>query len=621
MTTATTRRALRLLLAAASLSLFAPAARALVLDDRGEMRFGLRSYAALRLGTEYMGGEDNPLTWPNSGAGHIRQNRFFLELKLDHDIKRLTKTNPAFGKAFEWMDLTKLSYSVQYRGEWEGIYNYGPQEFSDQGDSLRRFRSPVPKLNIPGIANLDPVLPAAFINERIQRINDVARIRQRFFLGYIDIEKGPVFIRFGRQILAWGETDVFRLLDNINPLDDSFGGFFISLDERRLPLDMVRGSYHFGSFGPFTDTFLEGFGALGNKVSTVPGIPPGSPWEPGGLGRPNTSLRTFAEVPDAEDFRGGARFVFNVKDVTATIAHYYTYLDVPGIRFVIPGQKQLPGEVAASNTPRFGNEIQAVQNFPRVPITGAAVTFPVPSWYAVVRSEAAYFNGEPVNRQGTGKAANSGCPTALVCADGGQAGLRMLRNADNITGGLDPFVYPRFFDLGRRNPIQGRVLQLDTFNLALGLDVNRFIRVLNPTQTFFFTTQFFYKHFFDSPGDLVLPVPFRNLPVPDTVPFVGTPPACDGKPCRLRPRLFHLDDNRFLQTLLITTAYSGGRIVPFYGMFYDWQGTLVIQPGVTFVRDPFRFTTDYTRISGAPTGQFGAVRDRDNVRLQVEFVF
>ena len=39
---------------------------------------------------------------------------------------------------------------------------------------------------------------------------------------------------------AWGETDIFRLLDNINPLDDSFGGFFIALDERRMPIEMVR---------------------------------------------------------------------------------------------------------------------------------------------------------------------------------------------------------------------------------------------------------------------------------------------------------------------------------------------------------------------------------------------
>ena len=80
-------------------------------------------------------------------------------------------------------------------------------------------------------------------------------------------------------------------------------------------------------------------------------------------------------------------------------------------------------------------------------------------------------------------------------------------------------------------------------------------------------------------------------------------------------------DDRFLHTLLVTTAYSGGRIVPQYGMFYDWPGAIVFQPGVTFIRDPFRFITDYTRVEGAPTGAFGAVRDRDNVRFQVEYVF
>jgi uncharacterized protein DUF1302 len=622
MTTATTRRALRLLLATASAALLASPAHALVLDDRGEMRLGLRAYTAVRLGTEEMGSSDNPLTWPHSGTGHVRQNRYFLELKLDHDIKRLATTGYGAAALFGWLDPSKLSYSLQYRGEGEGIYDYGPSEFSDQGDKLREFRTPSPELKIPGIVSLSPKLPAKYIDQRVAHLRNIARQRHRFFIGYLDFEKGPLFVRIGRQVLAWGETDIFRLLDNINPLDDSFGGFFIALDERRVPLDMLRMSYHIGSIGPLSDTFIEAFGAEGNRVATSPGIPPGSPWEPGGLGTPNPALRTVADVPDRDAFRGGARLVFNVKDVTATLAHYYTYLDIPGVKFNIPGQKQLPGEISATNTPRFGNEIVAVQRFPRVPITGAAVTFPISSLYSVVRSEAAYFQDEPMNRQGTGNAGDSGCPTAAVCAaKNRQAGFQRLKNANNTEGGLDPFIYPRFFDLGRKNPIHGSVLQRDTFNVAVGLDVNRFIHWLNPQQTFFFTTQFFYKHVFDSPGDLVLPVPYRNLPVPDTVPFVGTPPGCNGKPCRLRPRLFHLDDDRFLQTLLITTAYSGGRIVPFYGMFYDWQGTWVVQPGVTLVRDPFRFTTDYTRVSGPPTGAFGAVRDRDNVRFQIEFVF
>ena len=97
--------------------------------------------------------------------------------------------------------------------------------------------------------------------------------------------------------------------------------------------------------------------------------------------------------------------------------------------------------------------------------------------------------------------------------------------------------------------------------------------------------------------------------------------ASDSRNCPLQPRLMHLDDDRFLQTILITTSYRGGRLVPQLGAFYDWQGAWVVQPGLTVIRDPFRFVMDYTGVFGAPTGQFGAVLDRDNVRFQVEYVF
>src|SRR5207247_8688160 len=161
---------------------------------------------------------------------------------------------------------------------------------------------------------------------------------------------------------------------------------------------------------------------------------------------------------------------------------------------------------APTNVARFGNEIQAIQRFPRVPISGGSLTFPIPSWYSVVRSEAAYFQGEPMNRQGRGSSADSpGTP--------GSAAARRLQQANNTEGGLDPFVYPGFLDLTRKGPVQGKVLQRDTFNFAAGLDLNRFIRWLNPSQTIFITTQFFYKHVFDSPGGLVLPVSYRLIAV------------------------------------------------------------------------------------------------------------
>jgi len=166
------------------------------------------------------------------------------------------------------------------------------------------------------------------------------------------------------------------------------------------------------------------------------------------------------------------------------------------------------------------------------------------------------------------------------------------------------------------------VLQLDTFNMALGLDVNRFIRWINPSQTVFFSGQFFWKHYFDSPGDLVLPVPYRNIPVSRQIPIVGTP-GCQGgsRACRLRPRLFPIADDRLLNTLLVTTSYMGGRLSPSFGVLYDWQGPLALQPGVTVVRDPFRLVVDYTFVHGPPAAEIGTLRDRDNVRFQVEYVF
>jgi len=645
MTTATAwRRAARLLGCAglfAGMLAVAETARAVSLDDRSEMNLGMRAYNAVRVGSQNIGGEDNPLNWPGSPAGHVRQHRYFLQLDYDHDLTRLAKEGWGLAALFRWLNPNLLKYNLVYRGEGEGIYDYGPGEYRHSYRRSEAFRADLPNVSLGDTVLAQRALQPEYIRRRVDKLRRYSRQRHRLFLAYLDLEKGPFFARVGRQILAWGETDIFRLLDNINPVDDSFGSFFIPLDERRVPLDMVRASWNFGSFGPVSDMFLEGFAANGNTIAQDPGTQPGSPWVPGGIASPNQSIRQVIQRPDSTAIRGGARLVFTAWDVTATLAHYYTYLDIPGARFRLPG---LGPQGAALETvlPQFRNEVLVFAEYPRVPVTGASITFPLESLYSIVRSEAAYFRGEPMNRQGQGNSANNvfqlGTPQA-----------RSLRR--NLEGGFDPFLYPSFGDVtgtlndpnGRTGPLWGRVLQRDTFNFALGLDVNRFIRFLNPQQTFLFSTQFFYKHVFDSPGDLVLPTPFRNLPVASNFPVagrVGNPllgalgikQGCAtgrrdaaGNPirrnCVLRPRAYHLADDRFLNTLLITTSYSGGRIVPSFGMFYDWQGAVVVQPGVTLVRDPFRVTFDYTLVAGAPTGQFGAVRDRDNVRFQMEFVF
>src|SRR3990172_2335305 len=98
-----------------------------------------------------MGGSDNPLVWPVSEFGHVRQNRYFLELKLDHDIKRIATTTWGLGRLLGWMDPSTLKYSLQYRGEGEGIYDWGPSEFSHQYAETQKFRIdfPVGKIDAP----------------------------------------------------------------------------------------------------------------------------------------------------------------------------------------------------------------------------------------------------------------------------------------------------------------------------------------------------------------------------------------------------------------------------------------------------------------------------------------
>lgn len=608
MPTMTGHRFSRLLATFAVMFLTAPFASALTLDDRGEMRLGLRAYTAARLGTEAMGGDEDPFSFPHSAPGHLRQHRYFLSIKLDHDLKRLATTTKGLAWLFGgFLNPDVLSYSIQYRGEGDGLYDYGPSEFRDQAEEYRKVRLDVP--DIPGLSQ--QTIQERLINERVDRLRRNARQRHRLFLAYLDIEKGPVFVRAGRQILAWGETDVFRLLDNINPLDQGFGGFFIALDERRVPLDMVRASYHFGNVWQFADTFLEGFVATGNKVATSPGIPQGSPWQPGGLSFPNPAIRFRFKQKDPTDIRGGARLVSNFKDVTFSLVHYYTRLDTPSARFFVPGARNgvaIPGP---------NNPILADVLTPRVAISGGSLTFPVPRWYTILRSEFAYFHKESFNRQGRGRSIDAiGGP--------GTPGYARLVEEENTEGGLDPFVYPGFYNLTRKSPIRGTGLQRDSINASLGADINRFVSWINPTQTLFFSTQLIFKHVIDSPGDLILPVVHHNFAVNKALPLAGT--LCTnntnpGNACFVRPRFIHLQDNQFLHTLLVSTSYFGGKVIPQLVAAYDWQGVWLSQPGVTLVRDPFRFVFDYTRIDGAPTAQIGTLRDRDNIRFQAEYVF
>ena len=596
-------------------------AGAAALDENGEITLGVRSYTAARVGSEHTDisiiyGTPNPnrqtfrsLTFPYSGSGHLRQSRFFVEAELRHKLDRLIRDG--FGPLALVNDLPfkmrNVGYNLVYRGEYEGIYDYGPSEYRTAG----QYYNPVLVQPFSG--------RTADVGEARRNLRHDAVLRNQLFQAFVEADMGPFFVRFGRQILAWGETDVFRLLDNINPLDNSFGGFLIPLDERRVPLDMLRASYHVPEIPhiPFYEMYIEAYAAIDNAVAIEPGIPNGSPWQlPNFL--PSATLQTLKEGPPTTfaHTRGGAQFKFNtpmplVEEATFGIAHYYTYLDTPAVQTFVQGP---PGAfpLGIREGPAAGFLALAIQSVPVTQITGATSTFAIPA--QAVRYLG--LSGEPIVR----------------------TELAYFRNQARFTQSqLDPFVYAlggctsggKLTDEGL---CTGGKRTGDSWNFVLGLDLNQFIRALNPRQSFFITTQFFYSHLNGAAKRKVIPALGPYIPGQPVlfdgevlpVPAYNQSPDSRGIPSSAAQSVFiHQPVDTFLQTLLIATSYYSGQVSPSLAMFYDWGGSFVAQPQLTLSRDPFRFVMSYSYlVANSLKGGSGIslLKDRDNVLFQLEYV-
>jgi hypothetical protein len=145
---------------------------------------------------------------------------------------------------------------------------------------------------------------------------------------------------------------------------------------------------------------------------------------------------------------------------------------------------------------------------------------------------------------------------------------------------------------------------------SLGIDINRYFRFLNPQQSVIISGQMLATHvvnFDDTPLTSVLPYGFGHVSV------------AVRDPHRRNEAFVNVDQHQFVNTLAISTSYRAGVIAPRLVFFYDWQGSWLVQPQVTLIRDPFRLTLQYNYLDGQYNG-IGFLRDRDNVIVQLEYV-
>lgn len=668
---------------AASVAFVGGRSHAANLDENGEITLGLRSYVNARVGTQSTDNEFNigdrgdgqpdilqkSKTFPYSPAGHLRQNRFFLELEWKHDLRRLQEEG--FGPLGVLNQLPfrvrNLRYGVTFRAEGDGLYDWGPSEYRtaeqwrECGDNdVRGCLSANPATGFG--FETDPTL----VNPQIAEANkrhllklrrnlrkDGGVHRERLFQAYVEGDLGSnLWFRFGRQILSWGESDAFRLIDNINPIDSSFGGFLVPLDERRVPLDMLRMTYRIGEIGPMYDTFVEMYGAVDNRVAIDPGTPAGGPWSLPNTGVPGSNTKSIISNParNFSDMRGGGRFVFNIGDGTFSLAHYYTYMDIPALETSVkpyffnkkagdplnPAQADLFAFPTSEGDYRYS--VQADQRIPLTQITGATMTFALPDLYSILRGELAYFHDEarfsqeqldPFLYHYYGRYKQLDAPN--------EQGYRFVQDDSAAYGQLPASVLTRACDalaLGVNNGVDPKLCRTqggrrlgDSIKMVLGWDTNQFIRALNPHQSFFISTQFFYQRLlgYDEPSDYapnerrvrggeVLPVTEYDTWIPQTQ--LNTLGAVE-------PNFIRQPRDTFLHTLLITTSYRSGTIVPSLVFFYDWGGATVFVPAIQVIQDPFRFGVEYSILNaGRLKGGSGVslVRDRDTVQFRIEYV-
>ncbi len=338
---------------------------------------------------------------------------------------------------------------------------------------------------------------------------------------FVDLVLPPFTLRLGRQQVVWGETDNFRALDVINPLDVGWHWSRESWEDIRIPLWMARGIYDIGKIGPFEESFLElvwipadfrrnktegdpnrpwGFTGAGlNKVANSVEID-------GTLYNLDVNIRDRGPRRKLNHGQGGARFKALWGDLDFSLNYFYGYSGDSGYKtrsFTNDGLNWAYSTVDMVN--------------PRSHVFGLTANYSEEVYtMAVIRLEATLTTGVPVS-----------------ISDG--APLSVDSNGDN-------------FDTVKRSVVM------------LGLDRPTWIRSLNSSRTFFISTQLFWRRYINYSSY------FQGIPR-------VYPAIVGGKESSTRflsTNTDQIDRDEFVFTFSASTSYgAAGLFKPLFVVAYD----------------------------------------------------
>jgi hypothetical protein len=83
-------------------------------------------------------------------------------------------------------------------------------------------------------------------------------LRELYVKNTYDLGNGQdLFLKLGRQQVVWGRTDLFRVLDVINPVDYSRNNIYDELQDIRIPMWIAQGEYRMGGAGFMQENNLQ----------------------------------------------------------------------------------------------------------------------------------------------------------------------------------------------------------------------------------------------------------------------------------------------------------------------------------------------------------------------------
>ncbi len=419
------------------------------------------------------------------------------------------------------------------------------------------FGVPVRPCDVDSRGCIDDYMDADTDELRFPEFNDRQDwLREFYFTGTIPLGDKDLGLKLGRQQIIWGRTDLFRVLDVINPVDFSRNNIYDELEDIRIPMWMLEAELRTGPGEIFDDLNFSvvwnfdkfrpntlGQGGTPNQILDAGSFFRGMKnlWDNGGTVGNFAFLNTALDFPSQvigireadmpewslanTQFGGKIEGVY--KDLGFSLNYYNFRSQLPTLRGGIPAYNLFDSADPAKPRPFLPAFDIA---FPRVQLLGGSLDYYADAIKSVIRAEVAYTTGE------------------------------------EFINTADPELYS----------------DSDVIRWVLGVDRNTFIPFLNEKKAFLISGQLFGQHLLDHVLDKG---PLGKVGIPDW------------------------KDN-YIATLLVKGWWMQDRLSPQFLMAHDFKArATTFEPSINWlITDRLSLTARYNFKVGAGARKFDDLR-------------